>query len=272
MYQSIKYDKMKRIYKIPVLLAFLAIGIMIACDDDDNAPGTMNVMANAGPDQTVEPTDMVSMDGTGSTVSGGGSISYSWMLTAAPDGSAAALTGENTATPTLTTDLEGDYELTLTVSNGTEMATDMVIVSAIEPQFSQSDQMARPAINTVFVMMGSKDDFNVTIPSDMGAVFAGPFETRLLALNPDYTVNVLGWDAATMAGALATDVLNSDLTTPTAFGSLNGRALDDDVITTELTLIFGGPLGLDKPTLSDDNVDSNDKAFLNNFPYLAEPH
>ena len=53
---------------------------------------------------------------------------------------------------------------------------------------------------------------------------------------------------------------------------LTGRALADDVISTELLLIFGGPDGSENPGLSDDNVDSNDKPFLAAFPYLATPH
>jgi hypothetical protein len=53
---------------------------------------------------------------------------------------------------------------------------------------------------------------------------------------------------------------------------LTGRALNDDVISTELLLIFGGPDGSEKPGLSNDNVDSNDKSFLASFPYLATPH
>jgi hypothetical protein len=37
--------------------------------------------------------------------------------------------------------------------------------------FVQQDQMARPAINTVFIASGQpKDDFNAAIPSAMGAV------------------------------------------------------------------------------------------------------
>ena len=50
---------------------------------------------------------------------------------------------------------------------------------------------------------------------------------------------------------------------------LTGRALADDVIDTELLLIFGGPTGGSNPGLTSDNVDANDKPFLTSFPYLA---
>jgi hypothetical protein len=52
---------------------------------------------------------------------------------------------------------------------------------------------------------------------------------------------------------------------------LTGRALADDVIDVELTLIFGGATGASNPTLTKDNVNANDKVFLTTFPYLAAP-
>lgn len=142
--------------------------------------------------------------------------------------------------------------------------------------YVQEDQMGRPAINTVFVSPGSKDEFNVTTPTDQNAEFQAMFESKLLALNPGYTTNALGMDASTFTGALATDVLNVSLDGPTTFfdgtNVLTGRALADDVITVELLLIFGGPDFSENPDFSDDHVDSNDKEFLTSFPYLASPH
>lgn len=141
--------------------------------------------------------------------------------------------------------------------------------------FSQRDQMARPAINTVFVSSSDKDAFNRTVPSQMGAAFSTKFQNRLLALNPGYTTNALGLDAATLSSVLATDVLGVSTTGKTTFfdgtNVLTGRALADDVIDVELLLIFGGPDGTANPGLTSDNVASNDKAFLNSFPYLASP-
>lgn len=140
--------------------------------------------------------------------------------------------------------------------------------------FVQQDQMARPAINTVFIASGApKDAFNGTVPSQMGAAYQSIFQSRLLALNPGYTTNALGLDAATFTGILATDVLGVSKTAPTTFfdgtNVLTGRALADDVIDVELLLIFGGPTGGSNPGLTSDHVDANDKAFSSTFPYLA---
>ena len=140
--------------------------------------------------------------------------------------------------------------------------------------FVQQDQMARPAINTVFIASGQpKDDFNAAIPSAMGAKYQPIFQSRLLALNPGYTTNALGQTAAQLTGLLATDVLGVSKTAPTTFfdgtNVLTGRALADDVIDVELLLIFGGPMGTSNPRLTKDNVNANDKAFSTTFPYLA---
>ena len=140
--------------------------------------------------------------------------------------------------------------------------------------FVQQDQMARPAINTVFIKSGApKDAFNAAIPSEMGAAYQSIFQSRLLALNPGYTTNALGLSASQFTGVLATDVLNVSKTSPTTFfdgtNVLTGRAIADDVIDVELLLIFGGPTGASNSGLTSDHVDSNDKAFSNKFPYLA---
>jgi hypothetical protein len=142
-------------------------------------------------------------------------------------------------------------------------------------QFELADQMARPAINTVFIDAGEKDKFNTTIPSQMGGLFAAKFKTKLLALNAGYTTNALGQNADVLTGLLSTDVLNVSTNGVTSFfdgtNVLTGRALADDVIDTELLLLFGGPAGASNPGLTKDNVNANDKPFLTSFPYLATP-
>ena len=146
--------------------------------------------------------------------------------------------------------------------------------SSFEGTYVQKDQMARPAINTVFIASGApKDAFNGTIPSAMGAAYQSVFQSRLLALNPDYTTNLLGLSASAFTGVLATDVLTVAKTGPTTFYNgtqvLTGRALADDVIDVELILIFGGPDATEKPGLTSDHVNANDKPFSTSFPYLA---
>jgi hypothetical protein len=139
--------------------------------------------------------------------------------------------------------------------------------------YAQKDQMGRPAINTVFVGTAQKDQFNVTTPATMPAAFKQTIVDKLTAFG--YTQNALGQSKDAFATLLATDVLNAKLSGTTTFfdgtNVLTGRKLDDDVIDTELLLIFGGPSGTSNPGLTKDNVNGNDKPFLTTFPYLAAP-
>jgi uncharacterized protein DUF4331 len=141
-------------------------------------------------------------------------------------------------------------------------------------KYVQMDQMARPAINTVFVGSNRKDEFNTTVPSAMNAAFLSDFVHKLEGFA--YTSNILGLDKNQFAGVLVTDVLNVSKTDVTSFYDgthvLTGRALNDDVIDAELTLIFGGATGASNAGLTSDHVNGNDKPFLASFPYLANPH
>ena len=139
--------------------------------------------------------------------------------------------------------------------------------------YVMEDQMGRPGINTVFGTTGMKDAFNTTIPSQMSAAFQASFQSNLLTLNPAYTTNTLGLDAATFTTVLSNDVLwvaESGITTYfNGTEILTGRNLIDDVIDVSLLLVFGGPTGSDNPTLISDFVGANDGPFSTSFPYVA---
>jgi len=139
--------------------------------------------------------------------------------------------------------------------------------------YTIKDQMARPAIATVFVGTSRKDEFNGTTPTAMSAAFKTDIVNKLTAFG--YTTNALGQTKDQFASLLATDVLNVKTNGTTTFfdgtNVLTGRKLDDDVIDTELLLIFGGAAGTTNPGLTKDNVNGNDKVFLTAFPYLASP-
>lgn len=151
----------------------------------------------------------------------------------------------------------------------------------IEPDFSgtyaQVDFMGRPGINTVLSADGDiKDMHNVSIPSEMAAIFQAGFEARLEAyhdvyanllgadpMDVNYENNILGLDAATLTGYLAADVLEVAPNLPTTYFdpgtdfdmdgrilvpdgdevALTGRRPQDDVIDVSLILLFGGMEG-----------------------------
>lgn len=172
--------------------------------------------------------------------------------------------------------------IVLVTSCGNDDGSDVVIEPTV---YTTIDQMGRPGINTVFNYFGTaevKNGYNMTLPSQ-GSSNADAFKGILDALqtyiflDPAEFENILGVDNAALAGVLAVDVLQSDKSSASAYGSLNGRALGDDVIDVTLLLAFAdqSEAGADNPVkdgVSSDNVSSNDKAFSSTFPYLASPH
>lgn len=139
--------------------------------------------------------------------------------------------------------------------------------------FFQVDRMGRPAINTVFIPKEKKNLFNSTQPSKDQANFLSNVTGVLVALDSRTTAA----EADGLAKVLLPDILTADLSKPTGFVNpnppplLNGRNLADDVIDVELQVVTGLLFGRD-PLIKGDGVNSNDIAFLNTFPYLAEPH
>jgi len=123
----------------------------------------------------------------------------------------------------------------------------------------QEDRFGLPAIATVFIPTNLKDAYNEAVPAGDAANFKSLIVAKLMAFGQDAA------SANALAGALTPDIQPVDVSEPTAF--LNGRKLEDDVITAELHLIFGS-----NAALNDDHVDTNDEPFLATFPYLAAPH
>ena len=131
------------------------------------------------------------------------------------------------------------------------------------------DQMARPAINTVFVPDNLKDTFNATAPENQLADFGDIVTFDLVALSgldgSPYTLE----QAEGITNILLPDILTVDTASPAGF--LNGRQPADDVIDTELTVVTGGLFG-GSPVLTSDCVNGNDASLPQTFPYLGAAH
>jgi hypothetical protein len=112
------------------------VSLVVSDGTVNSSPDTVTVLAtipvaNAGPDQTVEVTDVVTLDGSGSSDATGDTLTYAWTLTSVPESSTATLTGATTVSPTFTADLTGEYVASLVVNDGTnDSAADTVTITA----------------------------------------------------------------------------------------------------------------------------------------------
>ncbi len=83
------------------------------CSTTNSAP-----RADAGANQTVRVTSIVTLDGSKSSDPDGDRLTYAWSFVSVPAGSAAALLNPTTVNPTFTVDRPGDYVIQLTVNDG----------------------------------------------------------------------------------------------------------------------------------------------------------
>ncbi|HKX74677.1 MAG TPA: DUF4331 family protein, partial [Acidimicrobiia bacterium] len=160
---------------------------------------------------------------------------------------------------------------------------------------NQIDRMGRPAINTVVNSTGpivnapdgNKDAYNQAEPKDDVANFTDEAVAALQAFSVgDLEGSYTPCQAGVLASVLLPDVLVFDKA-GTLPPPLNGRALEDDVIDTELRIVTGGdPLNLFGPdgsfctgegdrdangSINGDSIGAHDD-YLSEFPYLGEPH
>jgi hypothetical protein len=139
-------------------------------------------------------------------------------------------------------------------------------------KYFNADRMGNPAVNTVLVPFARKDEYNQASPADDAAgVFLADLGGTLGALGTDAahtgilaSVAVTGGDLLRVNRTVENSGPGGGNNAPAAFP--NGRRPGDDVIDTLLFLVTNEAI------TGGDNVDSNDRAFGNSFPFLAPPH
>ena len=95
-------------------------------------------VADAGADEEINTGLEHILDGSGSSDPDYDPLSWAWVLTVKPAGSGAALVNADSCHPRITPDVEGDYGITLTVSDGiAESAPDDVTLTATAPGLNQ---------------------------------------------------------------------------------------------------------------------------------------
>ncbi|MDW3196057.1 MAG: DUF4331 family protein [Cytophagales bacterium] len=270
-----------------IFFAVLVCIVAFSCKDDND---TIQIEANAGSDLTGTIESLIMLDGSGTE---GTTLSYQWEVTS-PSGASVNVNDATMATASFRATEVGTYDVLLTVTTGGVNSTDELAVVISNVSYAQEDIMGRPGINTVFNFFSDedKDAYNKLVPSEGSANaehFKGILNTlqTYIGLDAAAYTNVLGLDNETTASVLSVDVLNCNKEASSTYGPsdlgnielfnnvLNGRRLQDDVIDVTLILAFFGDGNTGNelvPGLISDNVQANDKEFLNTFPYLATPH
>ncbi len=101
-------------------------------DTGGGGTGDSPPIADAGLPVTICAIDVIDLDGTDSSDPDGDSLSYAWSFASLPAGSILGdgdISGASSARPSFTPDVEGDFILTLEVSDSTTSDTDTVTAS-----------------------------------------------------------------------------------------------------------------------------------------------
>lgn len=158
-------------------------------------------MADAGADQSPHVTEVVTLNGAGSTDVDGDLLTYMWAFTARPQDSNAELSDVHAVNPTFTVDKAGTYVVSLVVNDGTvdSNQSDTVTISTLNSApvaNAGTDQMVYVNDPVTLDGSGSTDvDGDLLIytwaftakPADSTATLNDPH-----AVNPTFTVDKAG--------------------------------------------------------------------------------
>jgi hypothetical protein len=144
-------------------------------------------------------------------------------------------------------------------------------------EYVQIERLGNPLVSEVFLEKRQHGAHNASVPAQDVSLYKAEMEAFVGGFGRPAAVGI------TLTSVLLPDMLIVDSAkSTTSAGWLSwaltngygGRRLNDDVVDTGLSAIFGTALSDVNaiPALASDNVDANDKSFGNSFPYLATPH
>jgi hypothetical protein len=140
-------------------------------------PGNRPPIADAGADQSVIVSDVVTLDGTLSADADTDPLTYRWSLLARPTGSVATLANANLAQSTFVVDRAGDYVAQLIVNDGTvDSAPDTALISSrnTPPVARAGDAQSATVGDTVLFDGSASSDANGDALAFMWSITARP--------------------------------------------------------------------------------------------------
>lgn len=190
-------------------------------------------IANAGTDINAATNTAVTLDGSQSSDPESGQLSFSWQFLTVPTGSTATIANNQSPTPNFTPDVDGVYELVLTVSDGVNANTDTVRVTATTANRPPNIVLNTPNPQPALVGFPITPDISFTVNDNDGpnalalswsfgsfpvgstANITNPTPTSASFI-PDlvgtYTVRLTAFDGAATSTADVT--INADINTP----------------------------------------------------------
>jgi hypothetical protein len=227
-------------------------------------------VADAGPNQTGQVEDVITLDGSHSTDADGDTLTFQWTLVSRPPGSAAALVNPTSVMPTLVLDKPGAYVAQLIVNDGhVNSAPDTMTISTVNsPPVADAgpDQSAHVTETVTLDGSASTDVDGDTLPYDWSLLTkpAGSNATLLqpMTARPQLTLDKPG---TYIAQLVVNDGLANSTPDTVAITTINSKPVAD--AGADQTAPVGTKITLDGSASTD--VDGN--ALTYQWSILAKP-
>jgi hypothetical protein len=161
------------------LLSIITTSLLTACGggggDSENLPVSLEPnntapLVSAGEDMTVALGGVVTLDGSASSDADGDSLTYEWKVVSSPSSSAtSSIDFTDSVTQSITPTEAGEYEISLTVNDGTVSSNaDNVLISVIKPNslpiaIITGDTEVQAGMSTSLSAANSTDEDNDTL-------------------------------------------------------------------------------------------------------------
>jgi hypothetical protein len=190
--------------------------------------------ANAGPDQNILTGENAILDGRASSDPDQDTLTYEWTLIDQPSGSSSVINDSGSAIANISTDIDGVYELQLTVSDGQLERSDSIEITSTSLNVAPianagPDQSVSTNSLVTLDGSGSRDDDNdalsfvwqfLSVPINSSAVL-----NSTSAISPTFTSDIDGTYVLQLR--VSDSITNSELDSISVISTTNSSSLID---------------------------------------------